>query len=281
VGKSLKEALLEQLDTLRERGLAPNQVPVEEEAPAVVYDAQAALDSGETRGRQTRRPRVKGPAARPGGQRPMVSAGGFPRNGSDRDRDEREDRGPRPSRPERRPASPAQSFQSARPEGRPDGRPPREFSGPPREFGGPPREFNGPPRDFGGPPRDFGPPRQFGQAPAGQGQFGPPNQFGGPGRSEMLQQRAEQRKREGEQREEVRAAVEAIRGGPVDEEALTAFLGELTVEVGALPGLNIVIEALRAAESDDIRKVGDGIRAYFRRPRAPAPAAPEPVAAPA
>jgi len=94
-----------------------------------------------------------------------------------------------------------------------------------------------------------------------------------PSQSDLLQQRADQRRREQEQRDGVRAALEAVRGGPVDEEALNAFLSELTAETGALPPMGIVVEAMRTAGTDQVRSIGDEVRAYYRRPRQQ-PAAP-------
>jgi hypothetical protein len=250
VGKSLKEALLEQLDTLRERGLAPNEVPVEEEAGGVFVDARVS-GAGEARGRPSRRPRVKGPASRPPAPRAFAGPAPSERNGmsrrdSERDEDEeqRRDRRPRPR-------------------------------GGPRQFPEPQPPM-GPPRMGGVPGPRPGP----GMGPMGGGPgMGPgPHQ---PGRSQLLQQRAEQRRRDTEQRQDVVAALAAIRGEEVDEEGVSAFLKDLSVETGALPPLNVVVEALRAANSVDVRAVGDQVRAYYRRPRrtetsAPPPPAPEP-----
>jgi len=221
VGKSLKEALLEQLEVLRERGLAPSDMPAEEEHPAVVYEAQAP--ELEHRGRAARRPRVKGPAARPPSGKALGGAGAPPRNGPARpiERHEREERGG--GGRERR----------QRPRGAP--------AGPLPVVGTPPSSR---PQPAGGPaPRDVG-------------------------RSALLQQRAEQRKRDTELRELVRIALSEVRTEPVDEQALIQFLDELSIETGALPPLNVVVEALRAAGTDNIRAVGDQIRAYYRRPRA-------------
>ena len=58
MGKSLKEALLEQLDTLRERGLAPHEMPVEEESSLVVFDEHSLAEAADQRGRPSRRPRA-------------------------------------------------------------------------------------------------------------------------------------------------------------------------------------------------------------------------------
>ncbi len=102
-----------------------------------------------------------------------------------------------------------------------------------------------------------------------------------PSQSDLLQQRAEQRRREQEQRDGVRGVLESVRGGEVDDDALNAFLGELTAETGALPPLGVVVEAMRTAGTDQVRAIGDEVRAYYRRPRQPvaprAEAPPEPA----
>ena len=233
MGKSLKEALLEQPDTLRERGLAPHEVPVEEDLAIVLFDEHGSPDGMDQRGRQQRRPRVKGPAARPGGSRPLAAAAGMQRTGATRHEGERDDRdGTRRDRRDR-PQRPARQ-------------PEMSTSAPP---------------SAGAPPA----PRQ--PAPSGGfvGGFAPP--VGQSGRSAMLQQRAEQRKRDQEQQGEIRGALESVLGEPVDDDAFARFMGELTVETGALPPLNVVVEAMRLASSADVRAVGDQIRAYYRRPR--------------
>ncbi len=94
----------------------------------------------------------------------------------------------------------------------------------------------------------------------------------------MLQQRAEQRRREQTQREDLRSAYEAVIGEPADDERMTLFLNELTVETGALPPLGIVLEAVRAAATSDVRRIGDEVRAYYRRPRTPTTPPPTPPA---
>ena len=235
MGKSLKEALLEQLDTLRERGLAPHEVPVEEESSLVVFDERSAGDMSDQRGRPARRARPKGPAARPGAPRPQVF-GGMQRNGAARHQDDRDDRdgGRRDRRP--RPMRPARQT------------PPLGTTMPvgPAPLAGPP------PRPQ---PGSFAPRPQ----PAN---FAPP-----PGRSALLQQRAEQRRREQEQEGDVRGALEAVRGEPLDDEGYQQFMNDLAAETGALPPLNVVFEAVRAANSLDVRAVGDQVRAYYRRPR--------------
>ena len=237
MGKSLKEALLEQLDTLRERGLAPNEVPLEDEAPAVFVDARST-GSLELRGRPAKRPRVKGPASRPPAPKSFAPPVLAERNGAARREGDRDD-DEQPRRDRR-----------ARPRGVGKGMLVQQPSAP---------LLPQPP--IGGP------------APARPAPHAP-------GRSALMQQRAEQRRRDQEQRQQVGAALAEIRLAPVDEDELAAFLKDLSVETGALPPLNVVVEALHAANSADIRAVGDQVRAYYRRPRRSEPPAPAPTPEP-
>jgi hypothetical protein len=46
------------------------------------------------------------------------------------------------------------------------------------------------------------------------------------------------------------------------------FFGQLAVETGALPPLNIVLEALRSAGNATPGEVAHQVRLYYRRPRA-------------
>src|SRR5919199_5355147 len=171
VGRSLKEALLGQFAALQEAGLAPTEVPQEEEAPLVVVESAP-----------------RGRAARP--RRETVDryleADDLDANGQfDRDRrrpPRREHRGEEAGRERRRPTGPARG----RGRGRPGEFEP-EFTAP----AGPVTERPAGPRGPrpAGPPTGPRPPRPGMGAPR---VGGPP---GGPGRpptrTAMLQQRAE------------------------------------------------------------------------------------------
>src|SRR4051794_32353736 len=148
-------------------------MPVEEDVATVVFDGQGGAGGGEQRGRSSKRPRVKGPSARPA-TRAATPSGPPHRNGAgriEREREEREDRrggrAVRPQRPLRGVAPGALGLTENGPASMPSPSRPAPFV-----------------------------PSQ------GQGQMAGPQ----PGRSAMLQQRAEQRKRSSEQRDEVRAA---------------------------------------------------------------------------
>ncbi len=104
----------------------------------------------------------------------------------------------------------------------------------------------------------------------------------------MLQQRAEQRRREEEDIAEMRRLLGQFRGEEMDDAAMDAFSRALLEETGALPPPRIVVEAIRQAESANARRIADAVRAYYRRPRprpagpsGPPPPAQPPVAAPA
>jgi len=87
------------------------------------------------------------------------------------------------------------------------------------------------------------------------------------GVADRLRQRAEQRRREEAERKELRDLVTTLRGEELDDEAFSNYLSELTQEVGSLPPLHVVITAMRNASTTDPRKVGDEVRAYYRRGR--------------
>jgi hypothetical protein len=100
----------------------------------------------------------------------------------------------------------------------------------------------------------------------------------------MLQQRAEQRRRDEEDIAEMRRLLGELTGQPMDDAAMDSFSRALAEETGALPPPRIVVDAIREAQTADPRKIGDAVRAYYRRPRPMAPASPPPappVAAPA
>jgi hypothetical protein len=112
---------------------------------------------------------------------------------------------------------------------------------------------------------------------------------GVPSRTNMLQQRAEQRRRDEDDIVEMRRLLGEFGGQPVDDDAMETFSRALSDETGALPPPRIVVDAIKEAQSADPRKIGDAVRAYYRRPKprpvmaaAPAPAPePQPVEEPA
>jgi hypothetical protein len=111
--------------------------------------------------------------------------------------------------------------------------------------------------------------------PGGPGGFAGPSRPGGPpqmGTTDRLRERAEQRRREEETRDQLVQQLATVTGGEATGEALDEFLGKLTVETGALPPLERVLEALKLANSAEPAKVGNAVRQLFRRPR-PRPAA--------
>ncbi len=112
--------------------------------------------------------------------------------------------------------------------------------------------------------------------------MGAPRPMGGPGRppigrTQMLQDRAEQRRRDEQDIAEMRRLLGQYRGEEMDDAAMDAFSRALAEETGALPPPRIVVEAINVAKTADARKIGDAIRAYYRRRRA----RPQPAGAPA
>lgn len=100
------------------------------------------------------------------------------------------------------------------------------------------------------------------------------------GRTQMLQQRADQRRREDEDIAEMRRLLAEFGEQEIDDSAMEAFSRGLAVETGALPPPRIVVDAIRESQSADPRKIADAVRAHYRRPK-PKPgaaAAPEPEA---
>jgi hypothetical protein len=93
----------------------------------------------------------------------------------------------------------------------------------------------------------------------------------------MMQQRAEQRRRDEEDILEMRRLLGEISGQTMDDAAMETFSRALAEETGALPPPHIVVEAIRESQSADARKIGDAVRAYYRRrrPRPPAGAQPQ------
>ena len=92
--------------------------------------------------------------------------------------------------------------------------------------------------------------------------------------TDRLRQRAEQRRREDELRETLQQLLATAAGGEQGPEGYDKFLADLTQEVGALPPIERVVEAIQLANSAEPFKVGQQIRAlYRRRPRPAAPPA--------
>lgn len=267
MGRSLKEALLGQYAALQEAGLAPTEVPQEDEAPLVVVESAP-------RGRATR-PRRETVDR-------YLEADDLDQNGFDRDRrrgaPRREHRGEELGRERRRPTGPS----GARGRGRG-----REFE---PEFGA---AVPGGPvidRPVGAGPRGPRPQGPMGPRPPrpGMGAPRPGGPQGGPGRppsrTSMLQQRAEQRRRDDEDIAEMRGLLAEFSGQEVDDQFMEMFSRGLAEETGALPPPHVVVEAIRESKSADPRKIGDAVRAHYRRPRPRPPMGPppqQPVPAPA
>jgi hypothetical protein len=99
-----------------------------------------------------------------------------------------------------------------------------------------------------------------------------------PSRTSMLQQRAEQRRRDEEDIAEMRRLLGELGGQEMDDAAMETFSRALAEETGALPPPKIVVDAIKESQSADPRKIGDAVRAYYRRPR-PKPPVPTPTPA--
>jgi len=269
VGRSLKEALLGQYAALQEAGLAPTEVPQEEEAPLIVVESAP-------RGRATR-PR------RESVDRYLEADDLDPNGQFDRDRrraPRREHRGEEIGRERRRPGG-GSSGPGGRGRGRGRGELEPEFAAP--AAGGPPID-----RPLGGGPRGPRPAGPMGPRPPRPGlgaprPGGPP--VGGPGRppsrTSMLQQRADQRRRDETDITEMRRLLAEFSGQEVDEVFMEAFSRGLAEETGALPPPYIVVEAIKESQSADPRKIGDAVRAHYRRPRPRPPMGPPPPQQPA
>jgi hypothetical protein len=67
----------------------------------------------------------------------------------------------------------------------------------------------------------------------------------------------------------------------MDDPAMEVFSRALAEETGALPPPRIVVEAIKEAQTADPRKIGDAVRAHYRRPRPRPPIPQRPVGAPA
>lgn len=254
MAKSLKEALMEQMAALQERGLAPGELPVEQED-----QPSYAQWEGESERRSSGLDRDdgrRGGGAR--GQRPRA------RPAVNRPREQRELRDARATR-ERRPGR--------------ESREGRELTG----------DFPAPPPMA--PPRPLSPMRP---AVGLGGPIGPRPPFAGPAmggprpapRADMLRRNAERLQQEQTDRAEIRTLLASYSGEEADDAAMEKFFSQLAVETGALPPLHIVLEALQKAGNATATEVGNQVRLHYRRaksrpmpaPVAPAPAAPEPVA---
>ena len=94
---------------------------------------------------------------------------------------------------------------------------------------------------------------------------------GGPGRppsrTNMLQQRAEQRRRDEDDIVEMRRLLAEYSGQEIDDQFMETFSRGLAEETGALPPPRIVVDAMKESRSAEPRKIADAVRAYYRRPR--------------
>jgi hypothetical protein len=97
----------------------------------------------------------------------------------------------------------------------------------------------------------------------------------------MLQQRAELRRRDEEDIAEMRNLLAEYAGQEMDDAAMLTFSQAMEQETGALPPPHVVVAAIKEAQTADPRKIGDAVRAYYRRPRQRPPTAQPPVGAPA
>ena len=101
----------------------------------------------------------------------------------------------------------------------------------------------------------------------------------------MLQQRAEQRRRDEDDIVEMRRLLAEFSGQEIDDQFMETFSRGMAEETGALPPPRIVVEAIKESRSAEPRKIADAVRAYYRRPRArpsmaPSPQQPQQPAAP-
>ncbi|HYU20156.1 MAG TPA: hypothetical protein VEQ11_15820 [Chloroflexota bacterium] len=264
MAKSLKEALLEKFADLQELGIAPASAPVEEEGPPVVVEMgpESRREAGGRRQRPSRATGYDDELGRSGDQPPRprsrprrAERGERPRAGPG-DRARR--RGEQSESDERFPVgeiAPVETRPTSA--GRPAPTPPRAGDRAPA-----------PQR----PPIGSRPP--FGERQRPGQRFGGPNDGAPrlPGVTERLRQRAEERRREEVERSQLQSLLGATVEGELGTEAYDKFLADLTQEVGALPPLERVIEAVRLAGSSEPFKVGEQIRQLYRRPR-PRPAA--------
>jgi hypothetical protein len=92
----------------------------------------------------------------------------------------------------------------------------------------------------------------------------------------MLRRNAERIQRDQVDRDQIRQLLAGYSGEELDDAGLEKFFSQLSVETGALPPLNVVLEASRNAASADPVEIGNQVRLYYRRARARV--APRPVA---
>ena len=92
----------------------------------------------------------------------------------------------------------------------------------------------------------------------------------------MLQQRADQRRRDEEDIAEMRRLLAELGSQEVDDDVMETFSRALAEETGALPPPHIVVEAIKQSGSIDPRKIGDAVRAHYRRARPRPPMGPPP-----
>jgi hypothetical protein len=83
----------------------------------------------------------------------------------------------------------------------------------------------------------------------------------------MLQQRAEQRRRDEDDIVEMRSLLAEYSGQEIDDAFMETFSRGLAEETGALPPPRIVVEAIKESKSVEPRRIADAVRAYYRRPR--------------
>ena len=241
MAKSLKEALLEQMAALQERGLAPGEIPVEQEEDVsyASYDDEAERRfSGLERDSDSRR-RGGGRLQRATKNRPMRS----------RERDGRE--------------APRRERREGRGETRENPEALAELLGPAPLPSRPPRIDRPmgprPPMPPGGPRPGPG----FGPRPAP--------------RADMLRRNAERIQRDQADRAEIQQLLSSYGAQEVDDEAVREFFAKLEVETGALPPLNVVVIALRNAGTADAAEVGNQVRLHNRRARGRPAGSPPPT----
>jgi hypothetical protein len=309
MAKSLKEALLEKFADLQQLGIAPTTAPpMDDDRPAVVVEM--GPDSyGTGGGRRQRMNRGGGydddsgrggdvPIRPRGGRRGAGGGGGGGRGGErgERGRGGPPQAGERFRRPDRGgDRSALEGMPAPMPPGggpRPGPRPPFGDRGPGGP-GGPRPPFGdrgpgGPRPPFGdrGPGGPGGPRPPFGdRGPGGPGGPRPPMRPGGPGgpggppqmgTTERLQRNAELKRREEGMREQLQGLLNTVGGLEVTPEVYDKWLADLTVETGALPPIERVVEAIQLSNSIEAAKVGNAVRQLFRRSRT-RPAGPPPA----
>jgi hypothetical protein len=92
----------------------------------------------------------------------------------------------------------------------------------------------------------------------------------------MLQQRADQRRRDEDDIAEMRRLLAEYGGQEMDDQGMEVFSRALAEETGALPPPHIVVDAIKQSQSADARKIGDAVRAHYRRARPRPPSSPPP-----